>query len=51
MSPRGGCDPARRCAERGDRWARTLELTGGEHTATGAAALADIGLAPMNAVP
>jgi predicted ATPase/DNA-binding CsgD family transcriptional regulator len=29
------------------QWARTLVLTGGEHAATGAAALADIGLAPM----
>lgn len=31
------------------QWARTLVLTGGEHAATGAAALADIGLAPMTA--
>jgi predicted ATPase/DNA-binding CsgD family transcriptional regulator len=31
------------------QWARTLILTGGEHAATGAAALADIGLAPMTA--
>jgi predicted ATPase/DNA-binding CsgD family transcriptional regulator len=29
------------------QWARTLLLTGGEHAATGASALADIGLAPM----
>ncbi len=29
------------------QWARTLVLTGGEHTATGAAALADLALAPM----
>jgi predicted ATPase/DNA-binding CsgD family transcriptional regulator len=31
------------------QWARTLVLTGGEYAATGAAALADIGLAPMTA--
>jgi hypothetical protein len=31
------------------QWARTLVLTGDEHAATGAAALADIGLAPMTA--
>ncbi|MEJ3744895.1 LuxR C-terminal-related transcriptional regulator [Actinomycetes bacterium KLBMP 9797] len=29
------------------QWARTLVLIGGEHAATGAAALADLGLAPM----
>lgn len=29
------------------QWARTLVLAGGEHAATGAAALADLGLAPM----
>ncbi|NXY95948.1 ATPase [Streptomyces sp. BR123] len=29
------------------QWARTLLLAGGEHTATGASALADLGLAPM----
>jgi hypothetical protein len=31
------------------QWARTLVLAGGEHAATGAAALADLGLAPMTA--
>ncbi|GAA2594255.1 hypothetical protein GCM10010399_26110 [Dactylosporangium fulvum] len=29
------------------QWARTLVLAGGEHATIGAAALADIGLAPM----
>jgi predicted ATPase/DNA-binding CsgD family transcriptional regulator len=31
------------------QWARTLVLAGGEHAATGAAAIADLGLAPMTA--
>jgi predicted ATPase/DNA-binding CsgD family transcriptional regulator len=30
------------------QWARTLVLAGGEYTATGAAALADLGLAPID---